>query len=66
MRMQYREWKDMNVENNKKKKRLNKDEIMKNRPIRNNSEKIGRNSECFCGSGVKYKKCCLNKKVFSV
>ena len=24
--------------------------------------KIGRNSPCFCGSGKKYKKCCLNKK----
>jgi hypothetical protein len=25
------------------------------------SEKIGRNSPCPCGSGKKYKKCCLNK-----
>jgi hypothetical protein len=24
-------------------------------------EKIGRNQLCFCGSGKKYKKCCLNK-----
>ena len=23
--------------------------------------KIGRNSPCPCGSGIKYKKCCLNK-----
>ncbi|WP_207952349.1 YecA family protein [Paenibacillus turpanensis] len=24
--------------------------------------KIGRNAPCPCGSGLKYKKCCLNKK----
>ena len=28
-------------------------------------KKIGRNSLCPCGSGKKYKKCCLNKKVYS-
>ena len=27
--------------------------------------KIGRNAPCPCGSGKKYKKCCLGKKVFS-
>ena len=27
--------------------------------------KIGRNEPCPCGSGKKYKKCCLNKKVDS-
>jgi tetratricopeptide (TPR) repeat protein len=26
------------------------------------SIKLQRNDECFCGSGQKYKKCCLNKK----
>lgn len=25
------------------------------------SGKIGRNSPCFCGSGIKYKKCCIHK-----
>ena len=25
-------------------------------------EKVGRNDKCSCGSGLKYKKCCLNKK----
>ncbi|MBK5101444.1 MAG: SEC-C domain-containing protein [Desulfobacteraceae bacterium] len=25
------------------------------------SPKIGRNEPCPCGSGLKYKKCCLNK-----
>lgn len=29
-------------------------------PIR--STKIERNSLCPCGSGLKYKKCCINKK----
>ncbi|MXS54099.1 hypothetical protein GTI81_15525, partial [Enterococcus faecalis] len=23
-------------------------------------KKIGRNDPCYCGSGKKYKKCCLN------
>ena len=27
--------------------------------IRRDIPKLGRNKECFCGSGVKYKKCCL-------
>lgn len=27
------------------------------------SNKIGRNAPCPCGSGKKYKKCCLNKGV---
>ena len=27
-----------------------------------NEINIGRNDKCFCGSGKKYKKCCLNKK----
>ena len=25
------------------------------------SKKIGRNDKCPCGSGLKYKKCCMNK-----
>jgi len=25
------------------------------------SNKTGRNDKCFCGSGLKYKKCCINK-----
>ena len=32
----------------------------KRRPIRRNTPKIGRNQLCPCGSGKKYKKCCLN------
>jgi preprotein translocase subunit SecA len=29
-------------------------------PIRNRTEKVGRNDPCPCGSGKKYKQCCLN------
>lgn len=32
----------------------------KPKPHRLTSEKIERNDPCSCGSGVKYKKCCLN------
>lgn len=31
-------------------------------PIQKKSKKVGRNEPCPCGSGKKYKKCCLNKK----
>lgn len=27
------------------------------------NEKIGRNDPCFCGSGKKYKHCCINKPI---
>jgi len=30
-------------------------------PFKRNSPKVGRNDPCPCGSGKKYKKCCLNK-----
>ena len=30
-------------------------------PIKNTETKPGRNDKCSCGSGKKYKKCCLNK-----
>lgn len=36
-----------------------------NRPItaeEKRTGKIGRNSPCGCGSGVKFKKCCYSKK----
>ena len=32
------------------------------RSIRRTREKIGRNGLCPCGSGKKYKKCCIFKK----
>jgi len=31
------------------------------KPTTRKGPKIGRNSLCYCGSGKKYKKCCLNK-----
>jgi preprotein translocase subunit SecA len=30
-------------------------------PIRNRQERIGRNDPCPCGSGKKYKNCCLRR-----
>jgi len=30
-------------------------------PIRNQGEKVGRNDPCTCGSGKKYKSCCMRK-----
>jgi peptide deformylase len=32
-------------------------------PMRRDSQKIGRNDQCPCGSGRKYKKCCLLKVI---
>jgi preprotein translocase subunit SecA len=32
-------------------------------PIRNRSEKVGRNDPCPCGSGKKYKNCCMRHAV---
>lgn len=34
-----------------------------NKSTNNDSIKVGRNELCFCGSGKKYKKCCLNKVI---
>lgn len=33
-------------------------EIQKSKPYIRSEEKLSRNSDCFCGSGKKYKKCC--------
>jgi len=30
-------------------------------PIISGEEKVGRNDKCPCGSGKKFKKCCMNK-----
>ncbi len=32
-------------------------------PLRNTAARIGRNDPCPCGSGKKFKKCCLNKPI---
>ncbi|MCG9130701.1 anaerobic sulfatase maturase [Candidatus Poribacteria bacterium] len=39
------------------------EKVQANAPIASQtSQKVGRNSPCPCGSGRKYKQCCLNKK----
>ena len=37
------------------------DQTVKKQPIRNKDKKVGPNDPCPCGSGKKYKKCCLQK-----
>ena len=38
-------------------------EAVKKAPVKKSeSEKVGRNDPCPCGSGLKYKKCCYNKR----
>ncbi len=39
------------------------DEEIKPEPIRKDEPRIGRNSPCPCGSGKKYKSCCMRKMV---
>ena len=34
---------------------------VKKQPIRNAAKKVGPNDPCPCGSGKKYKKCCMQK-----
>jgi preprotein translocase subunit SecA len=31
-------------------------------PIRNRGQRVGRNEPCPCGSGKKYKNCCMRKR----
>ena len=37
-----------------------------NGPLRNRRPKTKRNDPCHCGSGLKYKKCCLINKVIEM
>jgi HEAT repeat protein len=48
-----------NYRNNKKQRTLENGEKVV--PFKRDLPKIGRNEPCPCGSGLKYKKCCLNK-----
>ena len=34
---------------------------VKQQPIRNKDKKVGPNDQCPCGSGEKYKRCCMRK-----
>ena len=36
--------------------------VVKKQPVRNAAKKIGPNDPCPCGSGKKYKKCCMQKE----
>ncbi len=36
-------------------------DILGNEPYRREIPKVGRNEPCICGSGKKYKKCCMDK-----
>jgi len=36
------------------------DQVPPAEPVRRTGPRIGRNDPCFCGSGKKYKKCCLH------
>ena len=52
------------VEEVKPKKQVyytNRDDSEKQKTVRRDTDKIGRNDNCPCGSGKKYKKCCGNK-----
>ena len=37
------------------------DKAVKQQPVRNKDKKVGPNDPCPCGSGKKYKKCCMQK-----
>ena len=37
------------------------DHTVKQQPVRNRDKKVGPNDPCPCGSGKKYKKCCMQK-----
>jgi preprotein translocase subunit SecA len=38
-------------------------EASKPEPIRRQGERIGRNDPCTCGSGKKYKNCCMRRQI---
>ena len=38
------------------------DSSVKKQPVRSASSKVGPNDPCPCGSGKKYKKCCMQKE----
>jgi preprotein translocase subunit SecA len=36
-------------------------ETVKREPVRHTGKKVGRNDPCPCGSGKKFKSCCMKK-----
>ena len=49
-----------------KMKNFIKNEMKKEKQELTKTKELGRNDLCYCGSGKKYKKCCMNKKEISV
>lgn len=43
-----------------------KNEMKKEKQELTKTKELGRNDLCYCGSGKKYKKCCMNKKKISI
>ena len=39
------------------------EEVKKQETVRRQTPKVGRNDDCPCGSGKKYKNCCMNKEM---
>jgi methionyl aminopeptidase len=50
------------VKNTADKRHIRSIEVKTKMFLKNNRIKVGRNDPCPCGSGLKYKKCCLGKK----
>jgi hypothetical protein len=40
--------------------------VSKKRETNPNYVKIGRNEPCYCGSGKKFKKCCISKEYIEI
>ena len=55
----YRQIKEIGKRSLAKAKKIN--QLSENNETSTIRKKIGRNEPCPCGSGKKYKKCCLNK-----
>lgn len=49
-----------------KMKNFIKNEMKKEKQELTKTKELGRNDLCYCGSGKKYKKCCMNKKEISL
>lgn len=50
------------MRNLKRQKTVKGKEAKALQPTNNRKTYIGRNDKCYCGSGKKYKKCCLGKE----
>lgn len=57
---------DKNIDFAQKMQEFIKDEMKREQQAITKTKEIGRNDLCYCGSGKKYKKCCMNKKEISI